>query len=72
MSVTSTQLGRITNEFPCLMRNHLGTVILFSARGKGTVLDTGDNKDLSVGYHATSWDTSPYFPLKGAIKLENE
>lgn len=72
MGIKSTKVGLITNEYPRLMQNHLGTVILFTEKGKGTVLDAGENPALDVGYHASSWDMKPYRDLHGAIKLENE
>lgn len=71
MAVKLTKFGSIVNEFPKLMENHLGTVILFTENRVGTVLYPGRNSALSVGYHDKSWDMKNYSEMQGSLRLEN-
>jgi hypothetical protein len=48
-------------KYPCLGRNkHTGTIVLFSAKGVGTVIIVTSGSTFSVGIHCTVFDDNDF------------
>ena len=58
-------------DYPQLMVDKIGTVVLFKAASIGVVVAKGTSTHYPIGYYSTDWDDVKFKLFNGTITLEN-
>lgn len=59
-------------KYPCLMKSHVGTIVLFDKEGEGTLLVAGSGSMILTGEHFRLWNTKFFTPFNGTVTLQND
>lgn len=51
-----------------LMTTNMGTVVLFSSKGCGVVVES---ESYEVGHYSDEWDVEDFYPFDGTVTLDN-
>jgi len=67
---TATKNEHTRGKYPCLMITTDGLIVLFSDKGKGTVVHTESNTNYILGTYGSYWSMEAFKPYSGRVTIE--
>ncbi len=58
-------------DFPFMMKEQDGYIVLFESEESGVVVNTGGKTSVKIGEHRDYWENCSFKPFHGSVTLEN-
>ena len=70
--IVEVKQNKTEKDFPKLMINNEGMIVLFEEKGVEMVLEKPLNNTYAVGYYSNAWNTVNFKDFDGEITIKND